>query len=111
MKRLVATLSALALTLVVAPAAHAAFPGANGDIVFQRKSDPWLLDPGTGETTRLARTRAREGLFDWNATGTPRSKRNASRSNVTHGTIGAAATRRHDRQWHTMLASGLDVAT
>jgi hypothetical protein len=30
---------------------------------------------------------------------------------VTHGTIGAAATRRHDRQWHTMLASGLDVAT
>lgn len=70
MKRLVATLSALALTLVAAPAAHAAFPGANGDIVFQRKSDPWLLDPRTGETTRLARTRAREGLFDWNAAGT-----------------------------------------
>ncbi|HEX5949459.1 MAG TPA: hypothetical protein VFZ96_00500, partial [Actinomycetota bacterium] len=55
---------------VVAPAAHAAFPGANGDIVFQRESDPWLLDPKTGDTTRLMRTRAREGLFDWNATGT-----------------------------------------
>ncbi|HSD48966.1 MAG TPA: hypothetical protein VLE71_03955 [Actinomycetota bacterium] len=70
MKRIVATLAVLAASLVVAPAAYAAFPGANGDIVFQREGDPWLLDPRTGDTTRLVRTRAREGLFDWNATGT-----------------------------------------
>jgi hypothetical protein len=30
--------------------------------------------------------------------------------NVTHGTVGAAATRRHYQQWETMLASGRDVA-
>ncbi|HEU4354645.1 MAG TPA: hypothetical protein VFT27_03570 [Actinomycetota bacterium] len=70
MKRIVAVLAALLVPMVVAPAAHAAHPGANGDIVFARDGDPWLLDPGTGDITRLGRTRAREGLLDWNADGT-----------------------------------------
>lgn len=70
MKRIVTTLAVLVISVAVAPTANAAFPGTNGDIVFARDGDPWLLDPGTGDTTRLGRTRAREGLLDWSADGT-----------------------------------------
>ena len=69
MKRIIATLVALVLDRRRADGERR-LPGANGDIVFARDGDPWLLDPGTGDTTRLGRTRAREGLLDWNADGT-----------------------------------------
>lgn len=69
-ERIAVALVPLALSVIVAPAAHAAFPGANGAVVFSSEDDAWLLEPRTGDTTRLTHTRAREGLLDWNAAGT-----------------------------------------
>jgi Tol biopolymer transport system component len=70
---LASLVAALSLTLV--PAAGAAFPGANGLIVFGRdlqgQTELYTLDPVTGVKTRLTTTKwAREGLADWNADGT-----------------------------------------
>jgi len=70
MKRIVGMLAVLALSVIAAPTANAAFPGGNGDVVFSRNGAAWLLEPKTGDTTRLTSTRAREGLLDWNAEGT-----------------------------------------
>ena len=65
----------LALSLLVAPSANSAFPGANGKIAFghsgRKSNDVWVLDPGSGSKQRLTRTRrADEGMPDWNAAGT-----------------------------------------
>ncbi len=65
----------LALSLLVAPSANSAFPGANGKIAFghsgRKSNDVWVLDPGSGSKQRLTRTRrADEGMPDWNAGGT-----------------------------------------
>jgi len=69
--------AALAVAAVFLPAspADAAFPGANGDLVFARfthgQNDLWLLDPLTSALTRLTDSPQRnEGLADWNADGT-----------------------------------------
>src|SRR5688572_1939613 len=42
--------------------------------------------------------------------GVPRVNRNSARAKVTHATTGAAATRRQDWQWQTMLLAGEMVA-
>jgi Tol biopolymer transport system component len=65
----------LALSLLVAPAADAAFPGSNGKIAFghsgRKSNDIWVVDPGSGSKQRLTRTeRANEAMPDWNAAGT-----------------------------------------
>jgi Tol biopolymer transport system component len=65
----------LALPLLVAPAAEAAFRGANGKIAFghsgRKSNDIWVVDPSSGSKQRLTRTpRANEAMPDWNATGT-----------------------------------------
>jgi TolB protein len=64
----------LALSLVSAPAANAAFPGDVGNIAFSRftkgQSDIWIVDPATGDTTRVTNTKRSEAMPDWNAAGT-----------------------------------------
>jgi Tol biopolymer transport system component len=65
----------LAASLLAAPSANAAFPGANGDIAFSRftreQIDIWVVAPDSTGTQRLTNTpRANEGMPDWNATGT-----------------------------------------
>jgi len=72
---MLAICSLFLVSLFAGPAARAAFPGTNGLIVFGRdsggQSDLWTVDPQTGDRTRLTDTpRKREGLADWNATGT-----------------------------------------
>jgi Tol biopolymer transport system component len=73
-RRITSTAALLALSLVVGPAAHASFPGGNGDIAFSRstrdQSDIWIVDAGGTGTTRLTNTaRRNEGMPDWNAAG------------------------------------------
>jgi Tol biopolymer transport system component len=78
MKKMATTIistTLLVLSLHVAPAANAAFPGANGKIAFghsgRKSNDIWVLDPGSGSKQRLTRTRrANEAMPDWNASGT-----------------------------------------
>ena len=65
----------LALSLLLEPAADAAFPGANGKIAFgnngKRSNDIWVVDHGSGGKQRLTRTKlANEAMPDWNAAGT-----------------------------------------
>ena len=72
---MLAICSLFLVSLFAGPAARAAFPGTNGLIVFGRdsggQSDLWTVDPQTGDRNRLTDTpRKREGLADWNATGT-----------------------------------------
>ena len=69
--------TALTVAALFLPAFHAnaAFPGANGDLVFARfthgQNDLWVLDPLTSALTRLTDSPQRdEGLADWNADGT-----------------------------------------
>ena len=52
----------------------------------------------------------RTGGVEWNSAGSPRTIANRDAGNVTHATTGAAATRRHVRQWHTIVLVGLPVA-
>jgi Tol biopolymer transport system component len=70
-----ATVLAAAAPLVSLPGAHAAFPGTNGDIAFNRlvnrQFDIWVVDADSTSTVRLTRTaRANEDMPDWNADGT-----------------------------------------
>jgi Tol biopolymer transport system component len=59
-RHLLALAAALAATLVLAPAAVAAFPGKNGLIAFEKSKgaipDIWVLDPKTRRQTDLTRT-------------------------------------------------------
>jgi TolB protein len=69
------TVFLLGLVLILGPSANAGFPGNNGLIVFSRftqgQIDLWVVDPETGDRTRLTDTpRKNEGLPDWNAAGT-----------------------------------------
>ena len=68
-------LLSLALSVTIVPAAHAAFPGGNGEIAFGRttfgQNDIWIVRPGTTGTNRLTNTPHRqEGMPDYNAAGT-----------------------------------------
>jgi Tol biopolymer transport system component len=47
-----AALSAVLLAMVAAPQAEAAFPGANGNIVFQREGDIWLISSSSAPFVR-----------------------------------------------------------
>jgi len=49
----------------------------------------------------------RTGSDERNSVGLPCSHSNCEAGNVIHATTGAAAKRRHERQWHTMLLVGL----
>jgi Tol biopolymer transport system component len=65
----------VALPLLLAPAADAAFPGSNGKIAYVHRgatsNDIWVVDPGSGSKQNLTQTsRANESFPDWNATGT-----------------------------------------
>lgn len=71
----IATALIAAAQLASLPGAHAAFPGTNGDIVFNRLTnqqfDIWAVDADSTSTVRLTRTeRANEDMPDWNADGT-----------------------------------------
>ena len=68
-------LLSLTLSVSLAPAAHAAFPGGNGDIAFSRsihaQSDIWIVFAGVTGTTNLTNTPNRiESQPDYNAAGT-----------------------------------------
>ena len=70
-----AVLLSLTLSIMVVPAAHAAFPGGNGDIAFSRaihdQSDIWIVFAGVTGTTNLTNTVNRlESQPDYNAAGT-----------------------------------------
>lgn len=76
-----ATKIVLVTTLIAAasfaslPGAHAAFPGTNGDIAFNRLThaqfDIWTVDADSTSTVRLTRTdRKNEDMPDWSADGT-----------------------------------------
>ena len=75
MKRMTLIVLGLAVLVLAAPPAHAAFPGNNGLIAFSRfthgQNDIWVVDPDSTGTQRLTHTaRRNEGLVDWNAAGT-----------------------------------------
>ena len=63
------TVTVVTLSIAWGPAAKATFPGGNGDIAFGRKGDIWVFRGGDSSPTRLANTPGREGLPEWNATG------------------------------------------
>jgi hypothetical protein len=68
-------LLSLTLSISLAPAAHAAFPGGNGDIAFSRsihgQSDIWIVRAGvTGTVNRTNTPHRLESQPDYNTTGT-----------------------------------------
>jgi Tol biopolymer transport system component len=68
-------LLSMTLSISFASAAHAAFPGGNGDIAFSRsihgQSDIWVVRPGvTGTVNRTNTPHRLESQPDYNAAGT-----------------------------------------
>ncbi len=74
-KNSIATALVAAASFASLPVAHAAFPGTNGDIAFNRLThgqfDIWTVDANSTSTVRLTRTdRKNEDMPDWSADGT-----------------------------------------
>lgn len=96
MKKMATTIistTLLALSLLVEPAADAAFPGANGKIAFghsgRKSNDISVLVPDSGSKQRLTRTkRANEAMPDWNAAGTRIAYSNAAAASSPTATSG-----------------------
>jgi WD40 repeat protein len=60
-----------AAVLVFPAAADAAFPGANGEIAFERSNDIWTMNPdGSGQVNITNTASARETSPSWSADGT-----------------------------------------
>jgi TolB protein len=116
----------IATSLSVAPAASAAFPGANGDIAFSRfthdQVDIWVVAPDSTGTLRLTNTpRASESMPDWNAAGTELAFSRCGRSKFSNceiwtmnadGSDPTRLTRTPDVQetWPTWSPDGTRIA-
>ena len=62
-------LAIVAVLLLVPATSHAAFPGANGKIAFQRAGDIWTMNPDGTAQVNLTNTAAAENYPAWSPDG------------------------------------------